>query len=254
MSTDGSMEKPSDRSEIVDVKMDACLYYTNLFPIKKQDGNASKTFSGKEGLTFIIHELNKSGLERQGASESGGVSPSGHHVICDVDSKTNTNDTDNLERVSPVEINSKGNEMKVYVDSSNDRPSNDIVTESIQKTSEGKELQGGVSDSSMSMVQQSHYFPPFDAASDKGEQVSGVDQKNENITGFEELRLDELEAMKYSFETGQDSLPLQEGTHRDKYCRDGRGIWFFFCIRRCDVECGWQTSAYNCVCMVWSRI
>ncbi|XP_015893710.3 uncharacterized protein LOC107427828 isoform X1 [Ziziphus jujuba] len=210
MSADGSMEKPSDRSEIVDVKMDACLDDTNLFPIKKQDGNASKTFSGKEGLAFIIHELNKSCFEREGASESGGVSPSGHHVICDVDSEANINENDNLECVSPVEINNKGNEMKVDVDSSNDRPTNDIMTDSIQKTSEGKELQGGVSDSSMSMVQQSHCFPPFDAASDKGEQVSGVDQKNENITGFEELRLDELEAMKYNFETVQESLPLQE--------------------------------------------
>lgn len=163
----GSMEKPYDGSEIVDVKMDACLDDTDLFPFKRQDGNASKIFSRKEGLAFIIHELNKSGLEWEGASESHAVSPSGHPIICDIDSKANMNDTDNLEPASPVEIINKGDELKVDVDGSSGRPTNDIVTESIQKISGGKELHSGVSDSSMSMVQQLHCFPPFDAVSDK---------------------------------------------------------------------------------------
>lgn len=39
---------------------------------------------------------------------------------------------------------------------------------------------------------------------------SGVDQKNENISGFEGLRVDDMDALKDNLESGQESLPLQE--------------------------------------------
>lgn len=37
-----------------------------------------------------------------------------------------------------------------------------------------------------------------------------VDQRLENVTGFEELKLDEIEHLKFNFGTGQESLSLQE--------------------------------------------
>lgn len=42
------------------------------------------------------------------------------------------------------------------------------------------------------------------------DEFSRVEQRLESVTGFEELKLDEIEHLKFNFETGQESLTLQE--------------------------------------------
>ncbi|KAL6515311.1 hypothetical protein OROHE_018943 [Orobanche hederae] len=60
------------------------------------------------------------------------------------------------------------------------------------------------------LAQSFELFPPFDSVSDKREHdFSIVHQKFDNVTGFEELRFEDLDPFKYGFENGQDlsSLP-----------------------------------------------
>lgn len=165
--TEEYIKKPNDANEILDVKMDSCLDNTTLFCTKKEDDNASNFFLGKDGLALIANELDKPSTEQDGAPESSGVAPLCHQTICDVDSNTNMNQSGNLELSNSVEIENKKKELKVDNDSCNDRTINDTVKESTLQTSEEKELHCGVSDSSMSIVQQLHCFPPFNAVSDK---------------------------------------------------------------------------------------
>lgn len=42
------------------------------------------------------------------------------------------------------------------------------------------------------------------------EQLFPIEQRHGNVTGFEELRLEEIEPLKYSFADGQESDSLQE--------------------------------------------
>lgn len=159
LKADGSIEKPNNASEILDEKMDSSLDSKTPFCTKKQDGDASNPFSEKDGLTLIANELDKPSTENDRTPESYGVAPTCHQTICDVECKTNMDQTDHLELFKPVELKNKNNELKVDIDSGNDRHTNDIVMESTQQNSEGKELRCVVSESST--------FPSLDAVSDK---------------------------------------------------------------------------------------
>lgn len=159
LKADGSIEKPNDASEILDEKMDSSLDGKTPFCTKKQDGDASNPFSEKDGLTLIANELDKPSTENDRTPESYGVTPTCHQTICDVECKTNIDLTDHLELFKPVELKNKNNELKVDIDSGNDRHRNDITMESTEKNSEGKKLRCVVSESST--------FPSLDALSDK---------------------------------------------------------------------------------------
>ncbi|KAK4401868.1 Methyl-CpG-binding domain-containing protein 8 [Sesamum angolense] len=70
-----------------------------------------------------------------------------------------------------------------------------------------------VGGSSVPLTQSFQFFPPFDSVSNKGEhEFSVVDQKLENVTGFEELRFDDIEPFKYGFVNGQELPSLPGGS------------------------------------------
>ncbi|KAL0422389.1 UNVERIFIED_CONTAM: hypothetical protein Slati_3261800 [Sesamum latifolium] len=67
--------------------------------------------------------------------------------------------------------------------------------------------------SSVPLTQSFQFFPPFDSVSNKGQhEFSVVDQKLENVTGFEELRFDDIEPFKYGFVNGQELPSLPGGS------------------------------------------
>ncbi|KAL3620941.1 hypothetical protein CASFOL_035853 [Castilleja foliolosa] len=72
-------------------------------------------------------------------------------------------------------------------------------------------FQDGVS--SVPLIQSFELFPSFDSVSNKGEhEFSVVDQKLENVTGFEELRFDDMEPFKYDFMNEQAFPSLAGGS------------------------------------------
>ncbi|GFP98707.1 methyl-cpg-binding domain-containing protein 8 [Phtheirospermum japonicum] len=72
-------------------------------------------------------------------------------------------------------------------------------------------FQDGVS--SVPLIQSFELFPSFDSVSNKGEhEFSVVDQKLENVTGFEELRFDDMEPFKYDFMNEQEFPSLPGGS------------------------------------------
>ncbi|XP_059648053.1 uncharacterized protein LOC132294271 [Cornus florida] len=112
------------------------------------------------------------------------------------------------------------------------KPNHDVVTESVGHPVEEFVIQNMVADSTTSesvghpveefvirnMVADSSMplaeplqLPAFTAIRNEGaDELCMVDQKHHNATGFEELRFDELEPLKFSFVNGQESLSPPE--------------------------------------------
>ncbi|KAA8536454.1 hypothetical protein F0562_028932 [Nyssa sinensis] len=114
--------------------------------------------------------------------------------------------TDTSEHPKLDDVENYGNsELDVGFGNSHIKPNHDAVTESVEQTVEEIVPQSGVTDSSMPQTQSVHCFSAFTAISNKGEnEFCTVAQKLENMTGFEELRLDELEPLQFSFMNGQE--------------------------------------------------
>ncbi|THG12892.1 hypothetical protein TEA_004649 [Camellia sinensis var. sinensis] len=89
----------------------------------------------------------------------------------------------------------------------------DVVTGTSGQIVEENVCQSGVADSSMPVVQSLPCFPLLTTISNKGEnEFCTVDQKLDNVTAFDDLRLDEIEPLKFNFVNGQDSPSLPEVT------------------------------------------
>ncbi|KAL5563260.1 hypothetical protein UlMin_033007 [Ulmus minor] len=197
MVIDGTMEKIDDASGIVDVEMHSVLDSSIFFKAKKQDGTESVCLD-KYGLEFSSDEVNKSGTQQEGASKCDGHIPLSTPNICDIGNQIDVNLDGNLEHSVHVEVNN--NKINELNDSIDHEPANEVLTESIRQTSAGKDLYCGISDSTISSS--------LNAISDKGEPSCHINQRNQNLTGFEELRLEEIET--YNFADGPDSVSLQD--------------------------------------------
>lgn len=209
MITGENMEKIDDSNQVVDSKRDSYLDATTVLPAKEQNGNTSETFCEKDDLTFVDDKGN-SGVQQGVVSEGQLLAQFGNEMVCDVRDDISLVCTSTIEQPKLSEVNDNS-ELKVGFGGSNDGLANNIVTETEQKTSEENLLRYGVFDSLISQEQPLQYFPTFSSTSDKGEeQLCSVDQRHDNVTGFEELRLDEIEPLKYSSVTGQESLSIQE--------------------------------------------
>ncbi|PON81911.1 TFIIH C1-like domain containing protein [Trema orientale] len=195
MVTDGSMEKTDDASDLKE----------------KQDDDTVKSFMEEDSLAFKSDEIDKSATEQERVSECDRPTSSSH-IICNVENETKINDVGGtLDHPKPVEVNTtKINELEIDLDSTIHGPTNYIAAESIQQYSEGKEISLENSDSAMSISQPIPCFPSSNATSDKEEQIFHVEQRQGRITGFEELRLEEMEPFKYDFGNGQESASLRE--------------------------------------------
>ncbi|KAG6421983.1 hypothetical protein SASPL_118544 [Salvia splendens] len=91
------------------------------------------------------------------------------------------------------------------------QPSEDHLQNAPELTVEEIMFEGGVSSGPLS--QSFQFFPPFDSMSNKGEhEFSVVDQKLENVTGFEELGFDDMEPFKYGFGNEQELSLLPGGS------------------------------------------
>ncbi|XP_020551480.1 uncharacterized protein LOC105169237 isoform X2 [Sesamum indicum] len=111
-----------------------------------------------------------------------------------------------------------------------------------------------VGGSSVPLTQSFQFFPPFDSVSNKGQhEFSVVDQKLENVTGFEELRFDDIEPFKYGFVNGQE-LPSLPGGSMNLGSDNGIADGFNSSVRYSSEEVMLNTLETNqlTVC-VWCR-
>ncbi|KAH6773252.1 hypothetical protein C2S51_011656 [Perilla frutescens var. frutescens] len=130
---------------------------------------------------------------------------------CNVNIKTDPTLINDSEPVGSCEI-------QKYENSSLDgdyrnksvNPNEDHLQDTTDLTVEEMDFEGGVS--SVPMTQSFQFFPPFDSVTDKGEHEFSVDEKLENVTAFEELEFDDMEAFKYGFGNGQELSSLPGGS------------------------------------------
>ncbi|XP_068643914.1 uncharacterized protein [Aristolochia californica] len=70
-------------------------------------------------------------------------------------------------------------------------------------------LKDVVADGATPLVQHADCFPTVDLVQNKGrDEFAGVGQRLDSMSGFEELRLEDIGPSKFGFEAGQDSNPL----------------------------------------------
>ncbi|KAK0589203.1 hypothetical protein LWI29_011046 [Acer saccharum] len=213
MITGEKMEKMDDAGNQMDVKIDSCgdtataLDERNCYP--------SETFRSKDALAPIAGDISKPSVEGEKISECHLFAPSSNQKINLVESNANLGCSSKLEHSEydgPDEVNNNKNiDLEIGFGSGDAGPANDKTTETVQQTLKENIVQHEVSESSLSLLQATYSFPMFNATLNKGEDEPGrIDQRLENVTGFEELKLDEIEHLKFNFGTGQESLSLQE--------------------------------------------
>ncbi|KAF5448482.1 hypothetical protein F2P56_029016 [Juglans regia] len=198
-------------NEAVDSKMDSCLDATTLLPAEEKNGNTPKTSCEKDGLVAINDENDNPEVEQEEVPEGHLLDQFDNQIVSDAKDNINFFCTSTLDPPTLGEVDNNSSKLKVGFGGHNDGPANNIVTETVQKSSEENALQCGVCAPLMSPEPPLQHFPTFNATSDKlqGEEHLQGDQRHDNRTGFEELRFDEIEP-KYGSATAQESLSMQE--------------------------------------------
>ncbi|XP_043719783.1 uncharacterized protein LOC122667541 isoform X2 [Telopea speciosissima] len=102
------------------------------------------------------------------------------------------------------------NELGSGFGSCDAEPNKDVATEANWTADGGNVPEDGVVDSSLPLMQPSGCFPDPNMTLDKGADEFCNVKKLENMSGFEELRLDDTEPSRFSFMTGPESRSLPE--------------------------------------------
>ncbi|PSS02807.1 Methyl-CpG-binding domain-containing protein [Actinidia chinensis var. chinensis] len=120
--------------------------------------------------------------------------------------------TGTFEHTKPNEVEKHGNsEQEIGFGNSQPIHSLDMVPMTLVQNVKENVLQSSITDSSIPGVQSFNCFLSSTASSNKaGSEFFTVDQKLDNVTGFDELRLEEIEPLKFSFVDGQELPPLPE--------------------------------------------
>ncbi|XP_017971090.1 PREDICTED: uncharacterized protein LOC18608269 isoform X1 [Theobroma cacao] len=206
----------SEKTEKIDeasnvVNMDSLVDATISASMDEQNGSISETFVRKDSLTFHADELNKSCSEQQRSSESNLLLLSTGQGLCDVENNVNLVGAGAREHHKPEEVDNNENAELDIGFGNGCGPAEDVAPETIHQTSEENVLQAEGSDSSMSLLQPLNGTLASNAISDKGEDgLCSIDRKHDNVTGFDELRLDEIEQINLSFGGVQESPSLPE--------------------------------------------
>lgn len=204
---DENTEKINGDSDAACIKMDCCLDTTTTLSTNDKNGCSSESFDGKYGVSFSNNEVEKSDFEQR-SPETHLLTPSSNQTVFDVEN--NMNDISEQSKPGGVEEYENSGLTRGYGSSDIGRD-NDVATMTMSQTPEDNVYQNRVSDSSMPLVHPLHSFPTYNAISDKGEdEFCCVDQKLQNTTGFDELKLDEIESLKFGFVTEQGPLSLPE--------------------------------------------
>lgn len=125
-----------------------------------------------------------------------------------------SNCTNDFGHVELNEIESYENsELETGFEDGGSNPSKDHIEDTPGLIVEEISFHNVPSATSVPLAPSFQFFPSFDSMSSKVEQgFSVIDQKLENVTGFEELRFDDIEPFRYGFVSGQESPSLPGGS------------------------------------------
>ncbi|KAJ4827455.1 hypothetical protein Tsubulata_032974 [Turnera subulata] len=209
MEIDGKMEKISDAIDVLDAKMDPSSAQT-------QHGDESETIGIKDVLAHSSGDLENSGVEQERGSEGPSAAPFSNQELCDIEKNMNLVDAerpdlpkpDELDRLTNIEIEvgfgiHRGLIHSNMIQETVDRLFEESVTE--DEVPEPPELH------SQPFLEMPHEFSIPNTITDRGEDEFGsTDPRHDEETGVEELRLEEIEKLKFSLGAGQEAVSLQE--------------------------------------------
>lgn len=207
-------------SHVVDVKVDSLLDTSIVLSADKINFN-SQMVGGKDVVTLSSGLIGKSGSELKTDVEmvggkdvvsvtSGKIGKSDTELKTDVESNLhvelenqNVSDIDNnvnsviVSLVEPLKPSEEGD--NIGFGSQNCGPANIILRQTEQGNSEGNILCKDLG--SMPILQPQHCLQTLNGLTHESE-----DERLENVSGYGELRLDEIEQLKFNFGAGQESL------------------------------------------------
>ncbi|KAJ7968230.1 Methyl-cpg-binding domain-containing protein 8 [Quillaja saponaria] len=207
---DGIFGRIDDSNE-TDANMDTHLDNADSLSANKQNVNVFETLRGKDGMALITDGFDEPQSKQERVSQSLLLAPVGNQIIPQTQNNTKSgcNNTEEHVKLDQVHNSPKDDELKFEFGGSNAISGDDNVSVTVKQISEENVVHSGVSISSMSLGHQLDSIPPSGGSTDKGEkQVCSVNQKHDNVNGFEDMRLDEIETLNYSFATGVESLSL----------------------------------------------
>ncbi|KDP40908.1 hypothetical protein JCGZ_24907 [Jatropha curcas] len=196
-----------DATNILDVEVDSSF-------ANEQCGNTSKALGATDCLAVCADEMEKSVIEQERGTDCHSLSPLSSQKTCSIDNNMNLVNTDKQDHSKTDKVDkTKSAEIDIGFGSKNSAADNNIVQDAVHQPFEEDGLQRGSPEPVVSGLQPCHGFSAPNVNLDKVEnEFCSVNQREDKITGFEELRLEDIEQLKFSFGTGQEPLSLPEGT------------------------------------------
>ncbi|KAF2294091.1 hypothetical protein GH714_007439 [Hevea brasiliensis] len=196
---DERMRMIDDASNVLDVEIDSSF-------ANEQHSNASKALGGTDCLAVFTDVIDNSVLEQERGSEHCFLVPMSDQKNCSIENivnlvsldKQEIFNTDKVDKMSSVEVETG------FVSNKSEADGN-IVQETVQESFKEDQLQQGVPETPVSVLQPSHGFSVPNVSLDKCDGPEAY-----KIAGFEELKLEEIEQLKFSFGTGQEPSSLPE--------------------------------------------
>ncbi|KAL2342094.1 hypothetical protein Fmac_010034 [Flemingia macrophylla] len=221
---DGNLEEIDDDNHVIDVKMVTFLDNVGLLSVNKQD-ITSETSKVKDDVALTIEELDQTGFGLDGVSQNCLLPLSEHNIRQESENIETSGFTNARGQLKLDEDISNKSELEFSLNGLKDVPV--TVSTNVQEmrmpASQENVPHSRVFNDSVSTEQSLNCLPAF--TSDKGgKQFCSVDDEHDDVKGFQELRIDELDTVEYDFATVQDSplpdVPIEmanntvmEGTH-----------------------------------------
>lgn len=201
MVIDEKMEKVEDASDVQDFK--------TVSSADAQHHNTFESLSRNDGLAPGTNEIGTSGIKGETVSESHSLAPVNAQKIFGAESNMIFVGFDRPHQHKPDEVDKSVNvEMKIGFGSDNSIADGNAIQDTGGHSFKENVLKCGVPEQQLQLP---HDFSTPEAIVDKGENEFGTaDQIHAKVTGFDELKLDEIEHLKFSLGTGQEPMSLHE--------------------------------------------
>ncbi|KAK4271264.1 hypothetical protein QN277_019980 [Acacia crassicarpa] len=210
---DEEVEKTDGGKKTMDSKIETCEDPICLSTVNDQNADAFENSEIKDDVVMAFDGLDQSSVDMEGVSRSPLLTLSGNDMTPEVENNQSSGGTVTVEQLNHEGDSRIRNEFKVELDGTKDVSVMPKFQETSLPTSEENTVSSEVPTPSMSMVQSLDYFSHLTGLSDKGEkenQYCSVDHRHDDVSGSQELRIDETETTKCDFSIGQPSLPLSQ--------------------------------------------
>lgn len=201
MVIDEKMEKVEDASDV--------QHFKTVSSADAQHHNTFESLSRNDGLAPGTNEIGTSGIKGETVSESDSLAPVNAQKIFGAESNMIFVGFDRAHQNKPDEVDKSVNvEMKIGFGSDNSIADGNAIQDTGGHSFKENVLKCEVPEQQLQLP---HDFSTPEAIVDKGENEFGTaDQIHAKVTGFDELKLDEIEHLKFSLGTGQEPMSLHE--------------------------------------------